>query len=143
MLWNKYIPQEFCHYIYLKDNYLILIQHLITFQKANTIVRNFVKQNIKCLDLLKSYFMENVKIYQHPYATFQDVTTSLVQRIDQSLTYAIENELTTENTLKQVLAIIKKHGEVAKNLENYKERPASTINEFEQVPITENYQFVP
>ena len=143
MLWNKYIPQEFCRYIYLKDNYLILIQLQINFQKANTIVRNFVKQNIKCLDLLKSYFMENVKIYQHPYATFQHVTTSLVQRIDQSLTYAIENELTTENTLKQVLAIIKKHGEVAKNLENYKERSASTINEFEQVPITENYQFVP
>ena len=72
--------------------------------------------------------MENVKIYQHPYATFQHVTTSLVQRIDQSLTYAIENELTTEKTMKQVLAIIKKHAEVAKNLENYNDLLQQLMN---------------
>ena len=29
----------------------------------------FIKQNIKYLDLLKSYLVENAKIYQHFYAT--------------------------------------------------------------------------
>ena len=36
------------------------------------------------------------------------VTPSLVQRIDQSLSYAMENELRKEKTMKQELAIIKK-----------------------------------
>ena len=36
------------------------------------------------------------------------VTPSLVQRVDQSLSYAMENELTTEKTMKQELAIMKK-----------------------------------
>ena len=36
------------------------------------------------------------------------VTPSLMQRIDQSLSYAMENELTTEKTMKQELAIMKK-----------------------------------
>ena len=36
------------------------------------------------------------------------VTPSLIQRIDQSLSYAMENELTTEKAMKQELAIIKK-----------------------------------
>ena len=33
MLWNKCNPQEFCRYIYLKDNYLTLTQLQITFRK--------------------------------------------------------------------------------------------------------------
>ena len=96
--------QEFCCYIYLKDNYLILTQLQITFQKRNVTVGNFIKQNIK--------YLENVKMYQHIYATlypkFIYVTPSLIQRIDQSLSYAMENELTTEKAMKQELAIIKK-----------------------------------
>ena len=55
--------------IYLKDNYLILTQFQTFFQKANTIVRNFIKQNIKYLDLFKAYLVENAKIYQHLYTT--------------------------------------------------------------------------
>ena len=68
MLWNKCIPPEFCCYIYLKDNYLILTQLQFTFQKPNPIFRNFIKQNIKYLDLLKLYLAENAKIYEHLYA---------------------------------------------------------------------------
>lgn len=93
MPWNEWIPQEFCCYVYLKDNYLILTQLQITFQKANTIVRNFIKQNTKYLDLLKSYLVKNAKsmnIFMLLYIQhFIHVITSLVQKIDQSLNYAI------------------------------------------------------
>ena len=33
-LWQKCVPHELCRYIYLKDNYLILTQLQITFQKV-------------------------------------------------------------------------------------------------------------
>ena len=69
MLRNKCIPQECCCYIYLKDSYLILNHLQINFQKANTIVKNFIKENILYLDLLKSYLAENAKIYQYLYST--------------------------------------------------------------------------
>ena len=52
-------------------------------------------------------------MYQHLHATLYPkssihVTTSLVQRIGQSLSYAIENMLTTEKPIKQELSIIRK-----------------------------------
>ena len=63
------------------------------------------------------------------------------------MSYVIENGLTTESTLKQELAIIKKtsvkQAEVARSSENYEERYASSIIKYEQVPITNKYHFVP
>ena len=69
MLWQKCVPHELCRYIYLKDNYLILTQLQITFQKAYAIIKDFIRHNNKHFDLLKECLTENAKIYQQLCAT--------------------------------------------------------------------------
>ena len=66
---DKCIPQELYWYIYLKDNKLKLGQIQITFQKENNITKDYSKQKIEYLKSLKLHLVENVKIYQHFFAT--------------------------------------------------------------------------
>lgn len=73
---------------------------------------------------------------------FIHVITSLVQKIDQSLNYAIQNGLTVEKTMEQYLAtVLLNKQKLPKNSEHYK-RSTLTINEFELIPITDKYKFV-
>ena len=43
MLQQKCIPQQFTRYIFLYDNFLALTQMEITYQKANSVVKEFLK----------------------------------------------------------------------------------------------------
>ena len=69
MLRQKCIPQQFTRYIFLYDNFLALTEMEITYQKANSVVKEFLKQHPNELDQLKNCLAENAKAILYLYAT--------------------------------------------------------------------------
>ena len=53
MLWQKCMSQKFARYIFLYDNFLALTQIEITYQKANSVVKQFLKEHPDKLNQLK------------------------------------------------------------------------------------------
>ena len=68
-LWQKFMSRQFCRYIFLYDNFLALTQMEITYQKANAVVKEFLKRHPHKLNSLKENLAENAKIIQYIYAT--------------------------------------------------------------------------
>ena len=54
MMWDICLPHVFIHFIYLKDNNTILSSSNLTYQKANNIVKRFIEQDIKNIDVLRA-----------------------------------------------------------------------------------------
>ena len=54
MMWDICLPHVFIHFIYLKDNNTILSSPNLTYQKANNIVKRFIEQDIKNIDVLRA-----------------------------------------------------------------------------------------
>ena len=69
MLWQKCLPQQFTQYIFLYDNFLALTQMEITYQKGNSVVKQFLTEHPSELNHLKHCLAENAKIIQYIYAT--------------------------------------------------------------------------
>ena len=69
MLWQKCMPQQFTQYIFLYDNFLALTQMKITYQKANDVAKQFLKEHLDELNQLKHCLAENTKVIQYLYAT--------------------------------------------------------------------------
>ena len=68
MMWEKFIPTQFCKFVYLKDNFMQLCQAQITFQKANDVVKNFIEQDETNIELLRQHLEKYAIIYQFLYA---------------------------------------------------------------------------
>ena len=51
-MWGKCILKDLCKYICLQDNFMLLNQLEITYQKANTVVQNFIRTNSNGMHLL-------------------------------------------------------------------------------------------
>ena len=69
MFWRKCLPNQLCRYIFLHDNFLPLTQIEITDQKANTIVKEFLKRQPDEIYSLKKCLADNAKVIQYLYAT--------------------------------------------------------------------------
>ena len=69
MLWQKCLPQQFTRYIFLYHNFLALTQMEITYQKANSVVKQFLTEHLSELNHLKHCLAENAKVIQYLYAT--------------------------------------------------------------------------
>ena len=54
MMWDICLPHVFTRFIYLKNNYTILSSPNLTYQKANNIVKRFIEQDIKNIDVLRA-----------------------------------------------------------------------------------------
>ena len=53
-MWDICLPHVFTRFIYLKDNYTILSSPNLTYQKADNIVKRFIEQDIKNIDVLRA-----------------------------------------------------------------------------------------
>ena len=53
MLWQKCLPEQFTRYVFLYDNFLALTQMEITYQKANSVVKQFLTEHLSELNHLK------------------------------------------------------------------------------------------
>ena len=68
MMWDICLPHVFTRFIYLKNNYTILSSPNLTYQKANSIVKRFIEQDIKNIDVLRAKIQENFKIIHYIYS---------------------------------------------------------------------------
>ena len=68
MMWDICLPHVFTRFIYLKDNYTILSSPNLKYQKANNIVKRFIEQDIKNIDVLRAKIQENFKIIHYIYS---------------------------------------------------------------------------
>ena len=64
ILWEKCIPPGLCKFVYLKENFMQLSQSQIAFQKANYIIKVFVKQDETNIEFLQQYLKEYGLTYQ-------------------------------------------------------------------------------
>ena len=65
MMWDICQSHVFTRFIYLKDNYTVLSSPNLTYQKANNIVKRFIEQDIKNIDVLRAKIQENFKIIHY------------------------------------------------------------------------------
>ena len=65
MLWDKCLPHAITRFIYLNENYNILGDPKVTYQKANTVVKKFIEENWNNINLLKVKLEEHFKTIHH------------------------------------------------------------------------------
>ena len=53
MLWDECLPNAFIRFIYKGENYDVLSNRKLTYQKANGIVKKFIEENSNNINLLK------------------------------------------------------------------------------------------
>ena len=132
MLWQKCLPQQFTRYIFLYDNFLALTQMEITYQKVNSVVKQFLTGHPSELNHLKHCSAENAKVIQYLYATLFPNCYSRNNK------FIIQNKALVDLAYREWFFIIKNKPKVAKDPDNYN-KPEKNINEFEQVPTKKNH----
>ena len=60
---------QFTQYIFLDDNFLVLTQMELTYEKANCVVKQFLTEHPSELNHIKLCLAENAKVIQYLYAT--------------------------------------------------------------------------
>ena len=86
MLWEKCISLKFNKFILTEENYMLLCQTQLTYQKANKIVKKFVKDDDENIALLKNSLKENIN-------TIQFACSSLFPKIyNRSNTFGVKNK---------------------------------------------------
>ena len=68
MLWDKCLPHTVTRSIYLSQNYNILGDPKLTYQKTNTVVKKFIEENLNKINLLKIKLEEHFKTIHHIYS---------------------------------------------------------------------------
>ena len=125
MLWQKCLLQQFTQYVFLYDNFLALTQMEITYQKANSVVKQFLTEHLS-----EHYLAENAKVIQYLYATL------LPKYYSRNNKFGIQNISLVDLASREWIFNIKDKPQVAKDPNNYR-KPERNINEFQQVPIKE------
>ena len=151
MLLENCVPVQLCKFVYLKDNFTQLCQLQITFQKANDIVKNFIKQDKTNIELLHQHLHQHAVIYQYLYFNLYPKLYSPNNR------FGIRNKSSFEYTYRDWYFQKTKHKQsawkdqtdnggsnsknsnaeaaaAAKNPDTYEQRSAADVNEFEQRP---------
>ena len=86
MLWEKCISLKFTKFILTEENYMLLCQTQLTYQKANKIVKKFVEDDDENIALLKNSLKENIN-------TIQFACSSLFPKIyNRSNTFGVKNK---------------------------------------------------
>ena len=64
-LWDKCIPHDFIRYIYKQDNYTEISKPNLTYQKANSIVKNIISEDLNQINLLKYEIEERFSLIRY------------------------------------------------------------------------------
>ena len=65
MLWDKCLHHAIARFIYLSENYNILGDPKLTYQKANAVVKKFIEENSNKINLLKIKLEEHFETIHH------------------------------------------------------------------------------
>ena len=68
MLWDECLPHVFTQFIYKGENYNVLSNPKLTYQKANGVVKKFIEENSNNINILKFKIEKNFKIIQYVYS---------------------------------------------------------------------------
>ena len=127
------MSRQFCRYVFLYDNFLALTQMEITYQKANAVVKEFLKRHPHKLNSLKENLAENAKIIQYIYATL------FPKYYSRNNKFGMQNKSLVDLAYREWISntAVEKNKEklqLAKDPNNYS-RSEKNISEFEQVPV--------
>ena len=67
-LWDECITHDFVRYMYKIKNYVVISKPNLTYQKANNIVKNFLKENVNQINLLQYRIEEKFKLIHYIYS---------------------------------------------------------------------------
>ena len=71
MVWDKSLPSKFRLFVLTVKNYLALSETQVTYQKASSIVHEFIYKNrVENLTLLKAALIENIELIRYVYSTY-------------------------------------------------------------------------
>ena len=68
MLWDKCLPHAITRFIHLSENYNILGDPKLTYEKANTVGKKVIEENSNSINLLKIKLEEHFKTIRHIYS---------------------------------------------------------------------------
>ena len=68
-LWDECVIHDFVRYMYKIENYVIISKPNLTYQKANDIVKNFLKEDANRINLLKYKVEEKFKLIHYIYSS--------------------------------------------------------------------------
>ena len=68
MLWDECLPHAFTQFVYKGENYDVLSNPKLTYQKANGIVKKNIDKNSNNINLLKFKIEKNFKTIQYTYS---------------------------------------------------------------------------
>lgn len=101
MLWEKCTLRNFYKYISLRENLMFPNQLDVTYQKANMVVKTFIKSKTNGVQLLQAYFKDYRIVVQYFFAILLANTIlsrkNLVLLINLVLCFAIKNIAVLEN----------------------------------------------
>ena len=148
ILWDKCLPHAITRFIYVSENYNILEDPKLTYQKANTVVKNFINENSNNINLLKIKLEEHFKTIHHIYSLLYPKIYNRVnvfgiknkndfdfvfqswkaKRQSGPVSPKIINELLTPTNQLLVTKMLSK-------VKDPKDYQKLTVSEFEQVPL--------
>ena len=67
-LWDECIPHDFTRFIYKKDIFLVVSSPKLTYQKADGVVKEFIKENPNRINHLKYKTEKNFKLIHYVYS---------------------------------------------------------------------------
>ena len=70
IIWDLCVPRSFTKYIFKEDSFTELLKQLLTYQKANNIVLNYIDKEKQNIELLKLAIKNNLQTIQFCYSTF-------------------------------------------------------------------------
>ena len=148
MLWDKCLPHTITRSIYLSENYNILGDPKLTYQRKNTVVKKFIAENLNKINLLKKKLEEHFKTIHHIYSLLYPKIYNRVNVfgiknkndfdfVFQSWKAKRQNgpadpKMINELPMPTNQFLVTKMLSKAKDPEDYQKR---TVNEFEQAPL--------
>ena len=87
-LWDECVTHNFVWYMYKIENYVIISKPNLTYQKANDIVKNFLKEDANRINLLKYKVEEKFKLIHYIYSS---LFSKIYNRTSQ---FGIQNKTT-------------------------------------------------
>ena len=68
-LWDECIPPDFARYIYKNGSYNAISNRKLTYQKANTILKNFIEEDVNGINLFKFKIEKSFNLIKYIYSS--------------------------------------------------------------------------
>ena len=67
-VWDECIPHDFTRFVYEQDNFSVISNPKLTYQKANNVVKEFIKEDPNRINILKYKIEKNFNLIHYVYS---------------------------------------------------------------------------